>query len=494
MISWLFTISLSFFYVPKLFRALGQEPYGIWVLVFSIIGILSFLQFGFDTSLVRHVAHAKGVGNMTLLNNYVVSGLFFYGVVALVGCLCIVIFATLGGSIWLGISPIYADTAMIVFKITGAVFAFQTLNMWLSAVLRGLENYVILSSISIGTGIVTYPVGLAVLHGGFGLSGIVLSQVVWLSIVFLGGTIVLGMKYSLKISRQSLRKRDLGEQLGFGAPFFIITVFSTITSQGDRIILGNILGASAIPLYSIPQRLTLSIQSSTSSVFAVLYPRMVNLRSQQENLGSSANKEKHLFSISIRLQLSIIAMLIVPMLVVGRGFLTVWIGKEFANVATPVLWILGGVCLLNGARYIIGMRIATERKAIILFAKLMLPYVLLFICGVYFGATLFGVIGVAVGVLISEAYLVIISYLVGFRSMDRDFALSTFSLVFRWIIIVLSLSIIGIILSEYFRLAFSGWFGVFIYGIGSALIVTLILGVLDILPTRFLINYEKAPR
>ncbi len=473
---------------------MGQEPYGIWVLVFSVIGILSFLQFGFDTSLVRHVAHANGLDNTTLLNNYVVSGLFFYGVVALVGCLCVVIFATLGGSTWLGVSPTYADTAITVFKITGAVFAFQALNMWLSAVLRGLENYLILSLVTIGTGIVTYPVGLALLQYGFGLSGIVLSQVVWSSIVFLGGIIVLSMKYSLKISRQYLRKRELGEQLGFGAPFFLTTLFSTITSQADRIILGNILGAAAIPLYSIPQRLTSSIQSCTSSLFAVLYPRMVNLRAQQENHGNSANKEEYLFSISMRLQLSIIAMLIVPMLVAARGFLTEWIGEEFANVATPVLWILGGFCLLYGARYIIGMRIATEGKTLILFSKLMFPYVLLFICAIYGGARLFGVIGVAVGTLISEAYLVVISYLVGFRGMDRDFALSTLSLVFRWIIIVLSLSIIGIILSEYFGLAFPGWFGVFISGMGTALIVALILGVLGIFPTRFLINYGKATR
>jgi len=85
---------------PYIIGQLGMDMFGLWSLIFAVIGIFGLMDFGFATAAVKAVAEATGSNDETGRNRALASLLLVY---TLIGLLSLVLVITLTGPVagWL---------------------------------------------------------------------------------------------------------------------------------------------------------------------------------------------------------------------------------------------------------------------------------------------------------------------------------------------------------------------------------------------------------
>src|SRR3979490_1570639 len=69
-------ISVGFFLSPFILHHLGDEAFGLWLLIFSLTGYYGIFDFGIRSSLVRYVSKFQATGDKDQLARLVNTSLF----------------------------------------------------------------------------------------------------------------------------------------------------------------------------------------------------------------------------------------------------------------------------------------------------------------------------------------------------------------------------------------------------------------------------------
>src|SRR5882757_8061696 len=123
--SWLslgINIVTGIFLSPYILHHLGDEAFGVWVLIFSITGYYGLFDLGIRSSIVRYVATYSATRDYTELSRLLSTALLGYS-----GIGAIAIFITLGGSFFVDsifrIPPDFLHTARLLFLVVGTAVA-----------------------------------------------------------------------------------------------------------------------------------------------------------------------------------------------------------------------------------------------------------------------------------------------------------------------------------------------------------------------------------
>jgi len=68
---------------PYVIHHLGDERYGIWVLVFSLVDYYGLVDFGFRSAVVKYAAHFRATGEMDRLETLISTGLAYFSIAAI---------------------------------------------------------------------------------------------------------------------------------------------------------------------------------------------------------------------------------------------------------------------------------------------------------------------------------------------------------------------------------------------------------------------------
>src|SRR5450755_4745756 len=77
-------IAVGFFLSPFILHHLGDEAFGLWVLIFSLTGYYGIFDFGIRSSLVRYVSKFQATGDKDELARLINTSLFTYTCLGLV--------------------------------------------------------------------------------------------------------------------------------------------------------------------------------------------------------------------------------------------------------------------------------------------------------------------------------------------------------------------------------------------------------------------------
>src|ERR1700730_8884490 len=76
-------IAVGFFLSPFILQHLGEDAFGLWVLVFSLTGYYGIFDFGIRSSLIRYVSKFQATGDKDELARLINTSLFTYTLVGL---------------------------------------------------------------------------------------------------------------------------------------------------------------------------------------------------------------------------------------------------------------------------------------------------------------------------------------------------------------------------------------------------------------------------
>ncbi len=277
--TWLLPLGLSFLATPLIVRTLGNQDYGIYALVLSVIGYTFNLNFG--RAVTKYVAQYRADGEPEKIRGIISSSLQINLIFGIIGVVLIAASAN-----WL-VSDVFqideADRAKTVYALYIAALAVFSLivSQVFSAILQGIYRFDLYSKIYNFNNLAG---NLWLAYNGYGL-------------IYLLGWNLLTNIFTLIFYALGAKRLlpEFGIDYGWQPEFFklVLKYSAGIVSYQ---ILGNLLmlfergwitrflGAENLTYYVVPMSLSFYIHGFVSSIVLMVFPLASELRDDREKL------------------------------------------------------------------------------------------------------------------------------------------------------------------------------------------------------------------
>lgn len=328
----------AFIMAPVIVRALGNYDYGLWEIVFSVIGYMGMLDIGMRPAVVRYVAKFDAEQDRASLDKLFTSAFLFNGAI---GLFC---FMTLLGWSFFNPQILYGKTGnaqryFLFLLIVGIQVFFQFPGYVAECFHEGLQRYVLKNNITIINTIVGNSIAYFLLKNGQGLLTLALVNAGGISAKYVSYLLLLRLekfgKYTLGL--RNFSPEMLKKMLVFGSKTFVQSLGGMITENSAPVIVGFFLGPAVVPFYTIPARLIMYVRQLSMTITGVFMPMFSYLDASKKKVELT-----QLYLNASRYMTGCMLPIAVTVSVLGKSFISRWIGSEYAVEGATVLYLLGG--------------------------------------------------------------------------------------------------------------------------------------------------------
>lgn len=323
--------------IPILLNYLGLELFGAWTAISSFTIFLSFADLGIGNGIINNVAAASGKDDTIEIRRSISNAYLLLLIVAaiLLAALILAIFMEVP------LSPIRSENDQIAAEINDAVRAFTILfilNIPASLIQKiqtGLQDTFHANVWQVASGCAALVGVLVSVQLGAHLAQIVLVYMGVPLAINLLNTIAFFCRSGVKYlpSLRFLRSSDLLDLLRVGSMFLAIQIMTALVYNSDAILISNLLGATWVPSYSIPERLMSLSTIVLSMALVPLWPAMGEALSRGEHTWVRQALRKALIAAT-----SISALSGLVLILTMPWILDVWVGSK---VAPPMALVVG---------------------------------------------------------------------------------------------------------------------------------------------------------
>ena len=322
---------------PFLLRRLGPETLGLWLIAQQLLGYLMLMDLGVNAVLPRETAYAVGRAGGAATGD--LSTVIARARRAVNFQIPLVVAATLAGAIWVAMRGIGAATPLLLVLL-GFALLFP-LRLYRS-VLQGLQELPFLGKLQIASWATLTFVTIALVLAGAGLWALVIG---WVT-----GQVVTAVSAWLRIRRRhqgvwpasDVRPAwaDVRPYVLNAAWVSVAQVAQVLLSGSDLLMIGSLLGAQSVVLYSCTSKLTSVLANHPQLVMASATPALSELW--------AAGRRERLVELVTALTLAMLCLsgLIVCLtLALNEGFVTWWVGRQQFGGGALTLLLAGQLVL-----------------------------------------------------------------------------------------------------------------------------------------------------
>jgi O-antigen/teichoic acid export membrane protein len=243
---------IRFIAMPILIHGLGQDRYGIYATVMSVVGYVGLLDLGIGISLTKFVAEYYAKRDFRRLNEMLSTSLLLYLGLGILGSAILIAFSGLLVEHVFDIPVSLQTEGRYVFWISAlALFNGLTLGIF-GNLLNGIQRQDITRTIAIGNALITYSGSILLVSLGFKLVAFMLFATVMDVLSFL---IQLGiarrMLPEVRFFPRIFRKQELKQIVNFSFAMFINQLAARNMGVLDKLILGFFLPIANVTLYVV---------------------------------------------------------------------------------------------------------------------------------------------------------------------------------------------------------------------------------------------------
>lgn len=393
------SVLVVFFLTPKIIQALGMEAFGLWTVVFSVLGLFEWLDLGFFPAIIKYVSQCRATNAISKRNGILSTIALSYGLLALGGTLCVALISLFLHRIF-EIPPSYMREAMQLM----ALLTVRTLLLGIPlALYRGIlfgEQHMAL--VNLNTAFFTLASGIFswwCLDRGAGL--------VTLAWINLGSFLLESLVYvlcaygyvpQLKLSWGLVDFSFLREVSSFNFTQFVANTSSMLIQKTGPLIVQVVLSLSYVTLYAIPLKIVGYLYMLIKQFTNSLAPSIVHLEASGAHPGLV-----QLWLSCTKIALALATLLLVGMVIFGQAFMSLWVGDAF-KAAVPTLWIMLAAMWVSTPEIVASEVLVMTGHHLILARYFLIQAGLNFIFSIALALPL-GMVGVALGTLISALYV-----------------------------------------------------------------------------------------
>ena len=317
---------LGFLVTPFLLRALGNNDYGIWVLIGSIVGIFGLLDLGIGSAIMRYMAFYRGIDDPTSIRSLFNSSLLIFSII---GGLCV-----LAGYLlphFFGYVLNIPESKYEIFKVCLGYISLSTGINFISNVyqtsIKAYEHYIQCNVVK--AIIETLRVLLIVffVKAGWGVRGVcfsaLLTEICGFALFYL---VVRLLCKDISINPRYISVLSLGNLISFGIPAAVTILGEILRTRIDNFVISNWVGYSFVTPYSIGVKLATILLELIVAISSVLDPRFSALISAKRNAEAYRLYVKALvFTTSLAYSIG------VSLILIGKPLLRLWVGEGFES-------------------------------------------------------------------------------------------------------------------------------------------------------------------
>ena len=240
-----------FLMTPYIIGQLGMDTFGLWSLIFAVIGIFGLMDFGFATAAVKTVAEATGAGDEAGRNRALASLLMLY---TLIGLLSLVLVMTLAAPAagWFDLTESQHGLFLPVIWILGLAVSLNFPASLFKAALSGAGRMHIVNAVELVMVLVNAGLVYVLLEAGHGITGLAIST----ALTMVGTSLALSpLAYRLlpgfSLSWRLMSLQNIRPLLSFSVYAFLANVAVLVTLRLDPVVIKLFLPLSAVALLSL---------------------------------------------------------------------------------------------------------------------------------------------------------------------------------------------------------------------------------------------------
>lgn len=329
-------ILVSLVYTPFMLRILGQNEWGLYQLVASVVGYLNLLSFGFGSAYIRFYARAAVSDDDEAVSR--VNGLFL-AVFLVIGGIALAVGAALtanAGSV-LGdkLTVEEVKTGQILMALMTFTVAVSFPASVFSSFVIAHERFVFQRTLSLLRVVATPTLMIVVLLAGHRSVGMAVVAAAVAVVVAVANIVYCQGRINMRFSFKGLDLSLLREIAVFSSFIFLNMLVDQVNWNVDKFILGRVGGTALVAVYAVAAQLNsyyLSLSTTVSSVFVPRVNKMVAVADDNRAL-------TELFTRVGRIQFLVLALIASGLVVFGRPFLVWWAGPAYSG-AYPVVLLL----------------------------------------------------------------------------------------------------------------------------------------------------------
>ena len=329
------TVAIAFLVSPVIVKSLGKELYGIWVLIVSVTGYFTVLDFGVNTAIIRYVSRSAAQKDYDGTRAVYSTSLAIFGIIALT----ILLFALVFGYFFQDFFRLYSLSRQYLY----AVFMVSALDLacglffsvYLS-VLGGLQDFKFINYSSIVINIIKSIILIIFLKYGYSIMMLALLQLFFNSLRALCQYIKIKLKYDYMVFKKKYIDIETIKSIcDYSKYSFIIAIALKLLFYTDSVVIGALIGVSSVVFYAIPSSLLDYVEKFVWAMVAVLVPVI----SVNEANGNNAGNVR-LYVVGTRYILLVSMPVVISLYYYGSDFIHIWMGPEIGERSKWVLKLL----------------------------------------------------------------------------------------------------------------------------------------------------------
>ena len=345
---------------PRMVHGFGEQDYGLWSLVYSVVGFFSLLDLGMGTGVVKCVAESGGTGDVDRRNRMVSTYAAAYAGVALAA-------AAILGILSLAFNRLFSIPAeahgralatLWIIGLRAVVLAFP-LSLF-RGILYGQQSLLLLNLLQAAS-TVAYGIGAAVaLAGGH---GVVAVAVVSLLSMLLEHGLYAAFAWrrtpGLRIAPALVDPRLLREAASLSVSQLLIAVSGLALLRTDPVVIQLFLGLSAVGVYTIALKAAENGFVLVKQFVNALSPLVAHLHGARR-----ADRVQEVLVAGTRLALVPAALLAAGVAALGGRALVLWVGPEFAAGTWPMILLVVSMTLTVPQMMVFSVLTYTDRHGL----------------------------------------------------------------------------------------------------------------------------------
>lgn len=317
---------LGLLYIPFMLRMMGQNEYGLYSLVASVVAYLTVLDLGFANAIVRYTAKFRAENKIN--EQYEMFGMFF-----ILYCGIGIIALLVGFGLYFNVDSLFDATMtaadldkvriMMLLLVFNLAFTFP-MSIW-GAIITAYENFVFQRLVSIARTILNTAIMIVLLYMGYKAIAMVV-----LITIFNVVTLCINAwycRYRLRIKVKFARfKWGFFREVGiYSFWIFLNAIMDRIYWSTGQFVLGIYKGAAVVAVYAVAIQLQQIYMMFSTAISGVFLPKVTAMVAK----GNDEKAISDLFIRTGRIQYIIMAFILTGFIVFGQSFIRLWAGEGY---------------------------------------------------------------------------------------------------------------------------------------------------------------------
>lgn len=322
----LFKIVVNLLYVPILLNAIGQDEYGLYQLVASVIVYFNMMESFLSAGVLRYYCKYNNLNDEIRKENILAISRRIYFLISfgllLISIPAIKIFEEVYKSSFT-VQQLDEAKLMLILLVVNICISFT--NYVYVVGISANEEFVFLKTISILTNVLQpICVLLFISHHRYAIT-VVIIQIALNIIMCLARMYFCKSKLKLKIKYHYLDREYIKELLVFSCAILINSFADQVFWKSGQLMSGKIIGLGAVAIYSIGSQIYQSYMYVGTSISSIYIPRISALY----DVHKSMDKITSLFTRVSRLSLFVEAPILIAFALYGKEFMILWAGEGY---------------------------------------------------------------------------------------------------------------------------------------------------------------------